>query len=115
MKNTLEIKTVAGVGVGVLVGYAFFKQTNPLVLMAFGVGGGILGHHIKTKKEQIQEAEQKEKERLNELEKEIQNSLFEGYNDSDKERISFNKKVGYMTPKGEVQESNPSDYMDVKF
>ncbi len=42
MNKLLNFKTVVGAGVGVAVGYFAFKSKKPLVLMAFGVGGGIL-------------------------------------------------------------------------
>jgi F0F1-type ATP synthase assembly protein I len=114
MKKYINIKTIAGVGVGVAIGHFALKSKNPLILIALGIGGGILANMYKTKAEK-EEAE---------LEAKAQRLLAEVSNDldvndeelqSDVEGIRFNPTVGYFTPYGSVDETNPSDYMDVRF
>ncbi len=110
MEKYMNIKTIAGVGIGVAIGHFAVKSSNPLVLIAFGIGGGILANMIKTESEKRAE---EEKKMLENVSREIENSL--GEDSSDMEGVSFNPTVGYFTPYGTVEETSPSNYMDVSF
>jgi len=108
MEKYLNLKIIAGVGVGVAVGHFVVKTKNPLILIAFGIGGGVLANMIKTDTEKKQEDEEKVRELLQEISQDEDGV-------SDFSGAEFNPTVGYFTPKGTVEETNPSDYLDVSF
>lgn len=113
MKN-ISLKTIAGVGAGVAIGHFAFKAKNPLVLMAFGVGGGILSYHLlKEKGAKISEAEVTDY--IVETNKDIEATLVVDEPKLQPETIKFNPTVGYPTPQGEVHENSGSEFMDIGF
>jgi hypothetical protein len=103
MKN-LNLKTIAGVGVGVAVAHYGLKSSNVLVLLACGVGGGILAHTL-----------------LNNNTKSGKTAMSNGVaggeatSSMDGDDIRFNPRLGYMMPTGKVKETDGADYMDVSF
>lgn len=117
MKELINIKNVAGVGVGVALGHFVFKSKNPLVLMAFGLGGGIIAHTmIKTNSEKKANVKKATDNYLESVSRDVEATLNTGMdNPSDKGGLAFNKEVGYITPYGEVDEENPTEFMDIGF
>lgn len=116
MKELLNIKNIAGVGAGVVLGHFVFKSKNPLVLMAFGLGGGIIAHTIfKNRQQKINANESNVKDYMEQVSTDVE-ATFNPVNDAEKKSgAKFNPEVGYITPYGEVQEDNPYEYMDVSF
>jgi len=110
MEKYMNIKTIAGVGIGVAIGHLAVKSSNPLVLIAFGIGGGILANMIKT---QAEKEEEKESKLLEKVSQEIEEAMSD--ESSDMSGVSFNPTVGYFTRMGTVEETSPSNYMDVTF
>ena len=114
MKELLNIKTVAGAGLGVALGYFAFKSKKPLVLMAFGIGGGILSHHLlKSREEKIVDAESNAKLYLQNINEDITATITSDNSEGDGEKMRFNPEVGYITPYGTVKEDNAGEYMDI--
>lgn len=119
MKN--QLKTVAGVGVGVALGHFAFKSKNPLVLMVFGVAGGILANQLlKSRGQKIDEAENVTKKYLKQVNEDIEATLVtdepaKNTTGEEGEKMAFNPNVGYITPQGTVEEHNPEEYMDISF
>jgi hypothetical protein len=116
MKELLNIKNVAGVGAGVVLGHFVFKSKNPLVLMAFGLGGGIVAHTMfKNRQQKIDANESNVKDYMEQVSTDVE-ATFNPINDAEKKSgEKFNPEVGYITPYGEVEEDNPYEYMDVSF
>jgi hypothetical protein len=113
MKDLINIKNIAGVGAGVVIGSFVFKSKNPLVLMAFGIGGGIVAHTLLKNRQQ----------KVDKTNSEVQNYMEQVSSDVEatitptkpKSGEAFNPEVGYIMPFGEVQEDNPREYMDISF
>lgn len=121
MMDKINTRTLVGVGAGVLIGSLILKSRSPLVLMAMGLGGGILSRHaFKTKEEKLKEANEEVIKQLQGVKQDIESSLDTGDAEqkesfSGNENIRFNPTVGYPTPKGDVVETSGSNYMDVSF
>lgn len=116
MNKLLNFKTVVGAGVGVAVGYFAFKSKKPLVLMAFGVGGGILSSHLlKSKEEKVVIAEEESEMYLQNIQEDVDATLNSDNAQGGGEQMRFNPEVGYITPTGTVKEDNAGEYMDIKF
>lgn len=115
----VNLKTVVGVGAGVALGHFVFKSKNPLALMAFGVCGGIIAHYaFKTREEKKAEVNKKSEQYIKEVEEDINATLNSADLDegkSSEEGMAFNPRVGYITPKGTVDETDAQDYMDISF
>jgi hypothetical protein len=107
----LDVKTIGGVGGGVALGYFVFKTKNPLILIALGVGGGLIASQVfKTKADKSQDADKALEAQIIE---DINNNLDTGEDSSSVEGMSFNPNVGYITPHGTVVEQNPQEFMDL--
>ena len=116
MNKFLNFKTVVGAGVGVAVGYFAFKSKKPLVLMAFGVSGGILSSHLlKSRQEKIEIAEQESEMYLQNIQEDVDATISSDNSEGGGEKMRFNPEVGYITPTGTVKEDNAGEYMDIKF
>lgn len=121
----IDIKTVAGVGVGVLLGHFVFKVKNPFLLIGLGVGGGLLGHSLlKDKNQRVEQAEEKAMEYVEKITEDIEHTIEPkveprpsgtSENTSSAEGMSFNKSLGYIMPTGTVDESYPEQFMDIDF
>ena len=116
MKDLLNIKNIAGVGAGVVLGHFVFKSKNPLVLMAFGIGGGIVAHTIfKNRQQKIDKTNADVKDYMEQVSTDVEATLNPLNNAQQKSGMKFNPEVGYITPYGVVEEDNPYEYMDVSF
>ena len=117
MKELLSIKNIAGVGAGVVVGHFVFKSKNPLVLMAFGLGGGIIAHTVlKNRQQKIDANDSNVKDYMEQVSTDVEATISPSIEDAEqKSGMKFNPEVGYITPYGEVEEDNPYEYMDVSF
>lgn len=116
MNKLLNFKTVVGAGVGVAVGYFAFKSKKPLVLMAFGISGGILSTHLlKSKKEKVAIAEKESEMYLQNIQEDVDATLNSDNYEGGGDKMRFNPEVGYITPYGSVKEDNAGEYMDIKF
>lgn len=117
--GNVDLKTIAGVGVGVAIGHFAFKSKNALVLMAFGVGGGILSYHLlKGRGQKISEIDKQANNYAEQVKQDIEATLQKDTSESSSitgEEMAFNPKVGYITPRGTVKEENPAQYMDIGF
>ena len=113
MKELINLKNIAGVGTGVLLGHFVFKSKNPLVLMAFGLGGGIVAHTmLKSRQQKIDSNSQNVKDYMEQVETDVEATIVPT---KPKSGEAFNPEVGYITPFGQVEEDNPREYMDVSF
>jgi hypothetical protein len=127
MKPNIDIKTIAGVGAGVALGFFVLKSKSPFLLIALGVAGGAIAKYaIKTKGEKIKDAEKKVAEQAKMAVIDIEESIVtdlakdgeaehEDAEKSSAEGMKFNKNVGYITPDGTVDEHDASQYMDISF
>lgn len=114
MKEYLNVKNIAGVGAGVLIGHYAFKSKNPLVLMAFGLGGGIIAHNIlKSRQQKIDKNSAEVKDYMEQVSADVDATLVT--DEKPKSGEAFNPEVGYITPYGQVQEENPKEFMDISF
>lgn len=109
MDNYINVKTLVGVGVGVAIGHFALKTSSPLVLLAFGIGGGVLANMLKTEQEK---SEMNQHKMLEDISKEIDDYI-DDEESSNAEGIAFNPTVGYQTPYGVVEESTTPRYMDL--
>jgi hypothetical protein len=114
-KIKIDTKMLIGAGGGVAIGFLLLKSKNPLVLMALGIGGGIIASQFKTKEEKIKAIEDSSVDYLEKIKEDIDESLDLGDETSSAEGISFNPRVGYMTPHGQIHEENPVEFMDIGF
>lgn len=117
MENLINVKNIAGVGVGLALGHFVFKSKSPLVLVAFGLGGGILAHHLlKSKSQTTAQVNQDTNNYLQQVSEDV-NATLNNVSDeaSSVEGIKFNPKYGYMMPYGTIEEDNPSEFMDIRF
>lgn len=113
MKDLINIKNIAGVGVGVALGHFVFKSKNPLVLMAFGIGGGILAHNLlKNRQQKIEKTNAEVKDYMEQVSADVEATITPT---KPKSGEAFNPEVGYITPYGVVDEDNPAEYMDISF
>jgi hypothetical protein len=113
MKELINIKNIAGVGAGVVLGRFVFKSKNPLVLMAFGLGGGIVAHTmLKNRNQKIEQNNANVKEYMEQVQADVEATVVPS---KPKSGEAFNPEVGYITPFGEVEEDNPREFMDVSF
>ncbi len=109
----MNLKNIAGVGTGVILGHFVFKSKNPLVLMAFGLGGGIIAHTlIKNRQQKIDNTQKEVKDYMEQVETDVEATI---KTSKPKSGEAFNPEVGYITPYGKVEEDNPREYMDVSF
>jgi len=114
-KLKIDAKTLIGAGGGVAVGFLLLKSKNPLVLMALGIGGGIIASQIKTKADKRREAENMSEDYLEKIKMDIDETLNQDDESSSVEGVAFNPTVGYMTPYGTLEEDNPMEFMDIGF
>lgn len=123
--ESMNLKTVGGVAVGVGVSSLLLKSRSPLVLMAFGIGGGIISNYLfKNRGEKISEAEKKAQKMMQGVREDIENT-FEGDSDgtsnedqseaSGRKNIHFDERIGYMRPMGDISDGSPADFVDVEF
>ena len=113
MKELLNIKNIAGVGAGVVLGHFVFKSKSPLVLMAFGLGGGIIAHTIfKNRQQKIDQTNTEVKDYMEQVKTDVEATLTTS---RPKSGEAFNPEVGYITPYGQVEEDSPMEYMDISF
>lgn len=109
----MNVKNIAGVGAGVLLGHFVFKSKSPLVLMAFGLGGGIVAHTLLKNRQQKIDANSKNvKDYMEQVETDVEATIKPT---KPKSGEAFNPEVGYITPFGQVEEDKPKEYMDVSF
>lgn len=115
----IDLKTIAGVGAGVAIGHFAFKSKSPLVLMAFGLGGGILSYHLlKRKTDKVAEIQKAETDYIEQVKQDIEATLESRNNEESSiigEKIKFNPTVEYSTPEGTVNENSPTEFMDIGF
>jgi hypothetical protein len=113
MEKMINIKTVAGVGAGVALGFFALKSKNFLVLMALGVAGGVLANVVI--KPTVAQPTTNTKSDLAVESVEDSGSEEDSDSKSSVEGFAWNERLGRMMPYGTVNEQSPSDFMDVGF
>lgn len=118
-KITISPYSIIGTTVGVAVGHYVFKSSSLLSLLIFGVVGGIIANKIdKNIQDKIikkaQELESKIQKNTDELFVDKKSSVDGDYSAITGEKVSFDPRVGYLFPHGEIISDKPSQYFDVE-
>jgi len=103
----VQTKEIVGVAAGLAFGALVLNSKNIFVLMALGVAGGLIAHNVKFK--YVKDGEtiiDTESEQV-----EDESSEFYGEN----KEMEFNKTIGYHTPNGVLEATEPKDFMDISF
>jgi hypothetical protein len=117
IEKVMNIKTIAGIGAGVAIGFFLVKTKKPLALMAFGVGGGLLANQLlKTRGEKVAKIQEQSDNYMQQVKEDVNATLVvKDEPDYGGQKMAFNPTVGYITPVGEVEDEQPTDYMDIGF